>query len=473
MCRQQKSERRPGARALRVLTLTVAAAWSSTTLAAGWNTGVGGNSARDGLSSFVGPSEPAALWEGSYSAIVAQQAVIDGDIIVVSRITSFDIPTGTWIVAHDLQNGDILWKQQLPYDFPGSSWRSKTSAIRDGQVYATRAGNTNQDYLYALDENDGEIIWRSVDLVDESTTESIAFASDGDPIVGNFGSVMRIDKETGATVWSTPRSSPTSDGSSVVVFGDRLYGWEAGGAGPKVSAFDAETGDYLYSSEGIGGGFIQQIGLMVGPDGTVYAPRAQNNPATDFFVALEDTGDGFTEKWRVPMGYTPFASFAIGPDGTVYTYSRDLEVIRLDPVNGDILNTSVPLGDNSPRIAVDAEGKVYLTNGGFATGRLYAFDADLEKRWTQTIVNVNLGGPAIGPGGILIVCGIGNDVRAYQTASCPADVTGDGFVDVLDLLEVLSAWGSAGGDLPEDVNGDGVVDVLDLIEVLTAWGQCP
>ena len=56
--------------------------------------------------------------------------------------------------------------------------------------------------------------------------------------------------------------------------------------------------------------------------------------------------------------------------------------------------------------------------------------------------------------------------------ACPADVTGDGTVDVLDLLAILSAWGQA-GDLPEDVNDDGVVDVLDLLEVLAAWGPCP
>ena len=53
---------------------------------------------------------------------------------------------------------------------------------------------------------------------------------------------------------------------------------------------------------------------------------------------------------------------------------------------------------------------------------------------------------------------------------CPADVNGDGVVDVLDLLAVIAAWGNLGG--PEDVNGDGVVDVLDLLAVISAWGPC-
>jgi hypothetical protein len=51
---------------------------------------------------------------------------------------------------------------------------------------------------------------------------------------------------------------------------------------------------------------------------------------------------------------------------------------------------------------------------------------------------------------------------------CLADIDGDGFVDVNDLLVVLGAWGTPGGD----VNGDGTTDVNDLLEVIGAWGPC-
>ena len=61
----------------------------------------------------------------------------------------------------------------------------------------------------------------------------------------------------------------------------------------------------------------------------------------------------------------------------------------------------------------------------------------------------------------------------YETCSevCPADINGDGFVDVVDLLAILAVWGDC-PDCPEDITGDGVVDVLDLLEVLGAWGPC-
>ena len=63
----------------------------------------------------------------------------------------------------------------------------------------------------------------------------------------------------------------------------------------------------------------------------------------------------------------------------------------------------------------------------------------------------------------------GNEFYDECPGDCPADVTGDGVVDVLDLLEVLGQWGGSGS---ADITGDGIVDVLDLLEVLGAWGAC-
>jgi len=362
---------------------------------ADWNTGVGGLSARYGYMEAYGPLAPDVLWQGSRPAIVSTQAACDGDLLVVSRIQSFTIPTGTWLVAHDLHTGEELWAEQLPYDFPGTSWRSRISAIRGAHVYASRSGNTADDYLYALDREDGSIVWRSEHLIGEETTESLAFAPNGDLIVGNYDSVMRIDHTDGTTVWEEPRSTPSSNGAQASVFGNRVYLWEA------------------------------QLGLLCGPDGTVYAPRTQNNPGTDFFVALADTGMGFEEKWRVPMGYTPFASCGVGPDGSVYTYSRDIEILRLDPDTGTEIDRSMILPYDfpaEPRMAIDAEGNLYVSNGGFSSGEILAFTAGLELIWSESIYGINLGGPTLADDGTLVVCGTGTRVRAYRRPQ--ADVAG-------------------------------------------------
>jgi len=56
---------------------------------------------------------------------------------------------------------------------------------------------------------------------------------------------------------------------------------------------------------------------------------------------------------------------------------------------------------------------------------------------------------------------------------CPADINADGFVDVADLIEVISLWGRCeDGACRADLNADGMIDVLDLIAVVIAWGTC-
>ena len=163
------------------------------------------------------------------------------------------------------------------------------------------------------------------------------------------------------------------------------------------------------------------------------------------------------------MGYTPFGTMGVGPDGSVYSYLTDngnglFTIIRLDPADGELVDESVPLQFDfplTPRMAIDANGRVFVTNGSFPSGALFSFDADLTSRWSVNITNVNLGGPAIGEDGILIVCGIGSDVRAYQTM-IPGDLNGDGVVGVADFLILLGSWGPCPdcNDCPADIDGN-------------------
>jgi hypothetical protein len=44
-------------------------------------------------------------------------------------------------------------------------------------------------------------------------------------------------------------------------------------------------------------------------------------------------------------------------------------------------------------------------------------------------------------------------------------------VNVTDLLIVLEQWGNT--DSPADITGDGIVDVSDLLAVIAAWGDSP
>jgi outer membrane protein assembly factor BamB len=387
-----------------------------------WNTGLGGNSSRNALSDLCGPETNEVLWENGQPSVIAFQAMTDSNIVATSRI--FDLANtlyGTDIVAQDILSGDTLWTTQLPVDFPDTDWRSRVSAMRDGVIYATRSGNTNYTYLYALDAADGSILWKSEDLINEGSTETAAFAANGDLIYGNKDNILRIDHLDGSTVWSTPRSAPTSNGQAVAVYEGKGYYWEASPFGPELSVIDLETGAFQYSSYGLLG-LIQQVAPFVGPDGTVYAPRTQNNPVTDTLFAFTDTGNSLEKKWAIPLAYVPFATFGVGPDGAVYSYSRMGRVLRLNPETGAATDSSTVIlteGSPSPRIAIGANGIIYLTNDDGPNSLIYSFNPDLTVRWADPLPNVNTGGPAIGMDGTLIVCGIGNTVRAYEGVPCP------------------------------------------------------
>ena len=121
-------------------------------------------------------------------------------------------------------------------------------------------------------------------------------------------------------------------------------------------------------------------------------------------------------------------------------------------------------GFSKPRMAIDAEGRVFFSNGSFGTGRLYSFNADLTERWSVPVTNINIGGPALGQDGVLVVCGIGTDVRAYQT--CRGDLDDDNDTDQSDLGILLAAFGiDDGGDL----DGDDDTDQADLGILLGDW----
>lgn len=57
-------------------------------------------------------------------------------------------------------------------------------------------------------------------------------------------------------------------------------------------------------------------------------------------------------------------------------------------------------------------------------------------------------------------------------SSCAADLSGDGVVNVIDMLQMLGDWGAC-SECPSDLTGDDFVNVLDLLELLGTWGACP
>lgn len=386
-------------------------------------TNSGGNEGRYGLSSSAGPTSANQIWSGGRSSLIAWLPVTEGNRVFMVRQPRWpdQQPDDAFIVAMDVATGGELWAVVLPYHT--GDWIPWIAGVKNGKVYASRSGNgaSVRAKMYALDAATGAIIWESRDMQDAGAYDGVVFASNGDPIVASFRDIWRFNGADGTTTWHAQRTGSVSGSCGGALFGGAFYVADAAVGGQIIVRYDASTGARLYETP-VMAGFTLQNTPMVGPDGTVYLNRAQNNPSVDFYYAFRDDGTQFIEKWRIAGNGGAFSEYGIGPDGTVYLVLPGPKLSRCDPETGAILNQTATLsGFTATRLAIDAAGKVFFSNCAFTTGRVYSFDADLTPRWDVAVRNINIGGPSLSGDGTLIVCGTETDVRAYRTSD-PADV---------------------------------------------------
>jgi hypothetical protein len=386
----------------------------------------GGNAGRNGQTNQLCPDAADVLWTGGRSSIIAWQPVIEGERVFMVRQLSFPPETtGSPVVAMNLNTGAELWFAHIPAN--AGDWTTWIAGVKNGRVFAGRSGNgaSISAKLHCLDAASGAHLWESQALINAGAYDGVVFADDGDPIIASFRKIWRIDAETGNTVWEADRTCSVSGNCGGAVHGDAVYVVDAVAGGHAFRKFNLTTGAFQYASP-VMAGFLTQNTPMAGPDGTLYLNRVQNNTTVDFFYAFADNGSAFTQKWSIPAPYTTGGEFGIGPDGSVYTLTTGYQLVRLNPDTGAVINTAPPIGTfSAPRFAIDTQGRVYLSNGGFSNGRLFSFNADLTPRWDVGVTNINIGGPAVGQQGTLVVCGVGTDVRAYRTnracyANCDA-----------------------------------------------------
>jgi hypothetical protein len=147
-----------------------------------------------------------------------------------------------------------------------------------------------------------------------------------------------------------------------------------------------------------------------------------------------------------PVGIGGPAPIAIGrrPDGSRGAFTA--------LPAGAFAVTAVPSDANS----VDVQGP-------FAIGYEYRILATADLR---SVI------PGASAGDAPPVAWSGDYRATIVAAPCPGDVDGNHVIDVVDLVIVLSNWGSR-ADIPADVNDSGVVNLTDLLIVLANWGACP
>ncbi|MEN8225048.1 MAG: T9SS type A sorting domain-containing protein [Bacteroidota bacterium] len=401
-----------------------------------WNLSTGGNNGRNGLSWALGPlvepgGEPELYWSGGESTPYSSYPVIEGDNLIVARRWPSNNQEEAWIINYNVYTGEEKWKVNIPVNTYHNF--AQVSAVKDGVVYANRSGGSSEpEVLYALDIESGDIIWVSEEAIGEHATETIAFNDNGDIIAADIYRLLCFSHIDGTTLWELERNGGSSDGSSLSVFENKGYYWEQNSMGMYVAVCNLETGEYLYSSDLLGSPGFQQGGLMVGHDGTVYAPLIRGNEEMDSLHAITDKGDTLEQKWSYPIAHNTFGNHGVGPDGAVYTYSRNEEVVRLDPATGEVLNTSIVVtagnGFFHAQMAIGDDGMVYLSVQDYPFSKLYIFTQDLEYLWGEEINGLR--GVALGDS-VMAINGKSNIIRAYKGRQNPG-------VGIPDLTETES-----------------------------------
>ncbi len=193
------------------------------------------------------------------------------------------------------------------------------------------------------------------------------------------------------------------------------------------------------------------------------SPIGHNSPRQFVLVGPPDSGEDVTLDFAAIGDFAAMVEFV---DVTV----NGAPVGRVFEVGSN----DCPQSPNVDSLVVDVATYNSALNGGDLTIVMTAsaaVDATpvLCTPYIQVIVSYQAVTEADSDGnGIPDTCELG---------PCPADLTNstagppDGAVDVFDLLELLSNWGTNGTGAAI-ANPSNIADVFDLLDLLAAWGNC-
>lgn len=467
----------------------VCAAFMANNACAQWLT-VAADAARTGRSTEIGPRSPNVLWRTSEFDNVftefAETPLIVGNVVVALRTPVIDSPDdGAAIIGLDIDTGRELWRTLIPQELAAPLQYLHAFLLGSDGVYVYVArSSTGTTFasgagakVWKIDANTGTLSDSGI-LNGHFPGETGVPSADGGLFLWKAGlRGSTLDAQNGRTLVRT-----MSPAVSVLSFEDdagqgtahpasfngRFYCWTSN---PMYPVLRSSTG------RSFSPGVVReapQAAPMLGSNGVIFA----NCPGHMMF-ALQDIGNAglLTELWRVPSGSGPFSSGAVGLDNSVYFLDPDRRVIRVDGLTGATIAISLvsfPGADFDWHIALDAEGKVYFSDGGnnpssVLPGSITCLSPDLQSvLWQEVVDRIGRGGVAVGPRGTVVVVNRGHQISAYRDVPrCAADFNHDGVRGENDIYSFLEAW--FGGDSSADIDGVPGVGIEDVFAFIFAW----
>ena len=216
-----------------------------------------------GKSRIYSISKDATLnWITPISSIWLRAVSLDKDGYLYTVAKKNNDPRGTYIFKIKTDDGSIVWEENSSH----LDLFNPVSVGENGIVYTGGYLNTGKSGLYAIDKNDGSIIWFS--RIGDVTGPNPAFDSDGNIYLGvrnseSSGALYKVNAD-GDTAWSFvskpigPVEVPAITDSMSVVY--------MGSTQKFIYAINSVTGREIWSYELSG----NALGFAIG-DGVLYA----------------------------------------------------------------------------------------------------------------------------------------------------------------------------------------------------------
>ena len=273
------------------------------------------------LSETWGPDGPPLVWVREVGEGFSGPVVADGRVILFHRVSDHEV-----VEAFDLQIGTSLWKYSYPTtyrdDFGFDEGPRAVPVVVDGVVYTFGA----QGQLHAVDLETGRGVW-SEDTKERFSVAKGFFGAGGSPLV--------------------------EDGRVIANIG----GEDAG-----IVAFDAETGEVLWTATEDGASYSSPLGSTI--SGRRYAIFLTRNG----LVGLDpETGNvKFSQQWRSRSASSVNAASPIIVGDLVFLsseYGPGAGVLRWDGEQLSTLWTSNDALSNHYATSVYYDGYLYGYHG--------------------------------------------------------------------------------------------------------------
>lgn len=198
------------------------------------------------------------------------------------------------------------------------------------------------------------------------------------------------------------------------------------------------------------------------------------------FQWYDPNDSSLVEIHTFPFGSYTLRAVASGNGSVAFswsTFESDVYLARWTPeagfefaaLNTDVVGTSAMGINDDGHVACGAlilpfYGSIAMIWGdGIAPDSLHGFvPYSPLATWVRTINNQ----------GDLLVNTL--DLNWILQQGCNGDIVLDGYVNVTDLLNLLSLWGTEeSGPCSADLDASGVIDVGDVLVLISRWGPCP